>query len=334
MINLANKYRPIEFRDVCSQTNIIKVLERQCETKQYKNSYLYVGGSGCGKTTVARIFANKINEGVGHPIELDAASNGSVESVRNIIDSANERSLNSKYKIYIIDECHMLTTQAWNALLKTIEETPEYTIFIFCTTEYNKVPETIKNRCQQYFFSKIPDAEIKTRLKYICDQEGYVSTDDGLIHITKLAQGSMRQAISYLDKCKDFSKIISLENVTAVLGDFNCDTYFELTNAIIDKNKEVLIKIIEKEYNSGFDLKLFIDLYLNFVMDILKYLTFRSFDVIQIPRSCEQKLLYTINVEGANKYFLYILDKLVELKTIIKGDSNMKTTIEVMLLCI
>ena len=145
--SLAVKYRPQKWEDVCGQTSIIRILIRQLELNQLRNAYLFAGASGCGKTTLARIFANRINNNIGYPEEIDAASNNGVDNVKAIIKSAQERAIDSKYKIFIIDECHMITPQGWNAFLKCIEEPPKYTIFIFCTTEKNKVPDTIKNRC-------------------------------------------------------------------------------------------------------------------------------------------------------------------------------------------
>ena len=326
------KYRPKEFKDVCSQSSITKILERQIETRNFKNCYLFSGASGCGKTTVARILANKINRGVGSPIEIDAASNNGVDSVRQIIESADQRSIDSEYKIYIIDECHSLTTQAWNALLKTIEETPKYTIFMFCTTEYHKVPATIQNRCQQYFFTRVPQKDIENRLYYICEQEGLVAHPDGISHIAKLAQGSMRQAISYLEKCRDYSESITLDNVLTVLGDFSYDTYFNLINAVIDKNQKEIINIIEDLYNKGNDLKLFFNLFIEFVLDLAKYIIFKSFDVIKIPQTYKDKIEYTINVEDASKYYSHLLDKLLETKVNLKGDTDIKTSLEIALI--
>ena len=150
---LAVKYRPKTFEDVVSQNAIIRILRKQIELKQFKNCYLFCGASGCGKTTVARIFANAINQGNGNPIEIDAASNNGVDNVRQLIKTASERSLDSEYKIIIIDECHALTTQAWQAFLKCIEEPPMYTIFIFCTTDPQKIPTTIINRTMRFNFS-------------------------------------------------------------------------------------------------------------------------------------------------------------------------------------
>ena len=130
--SLAVKYRPKTFSEICGQSSIVKIITRQIEMNEFKNACLFAGASGCGKTTIARIVANMINNGQGEPIEIDAASNNGVENVRQIIHDAQERSIDSKYKIYIIDECHSLTNQAWQAFLKCIEEPPTYTIFIFC----------------------------------------------------------------------------------------------------------------------------------------------------------------------------------------------------------
>ena len=331
MVSLAVKYRPAEFRHVCSQGSIVRILIRQLQTKQWVNCYLFSGPSGTGKTTIARILANKINKGLGEPIEIDARSNNGVDNVRLIIDEADKRALDAEYKVYIIDECHMLTNQAWNALLKLIEEPPKYTIFMFCTTELQKVPETIQNRCQQFRLNRVDNDLIEGRLGWICEQEGYTYTEEAIEQITKMSMGSARQAIAYLDKCKDYGDI-TLENVLEVLGAFSYDTYFDLINAIIDKNEQKIVQIIEELYQSGCDLKLFVDLFLEFVLDLTKYIIFKSFDIIKIPESYKNKVEWTINVENAGKYYNHLIDKLLELKVLVKGDSNLKTTIEIFLM--
>ena len=183
MQSLAVKYRPVEFKDVSDQISIIKILEKQIETENFSNCIIFSGPSGCGKTTLARIFAKKINNNVGEPIEIDAASNNSVDNVRLIVESANERSLDSKYKVFILDEAHMITTAGWNAFLKCIEEPPKYTIFIFCTTDPQKIPLTISNRCQVFKINRIKLDSIIKRLLYICEQEGFIAADEKYLKV-------------------------------------------------------------------------------------------------------------------------------------------------------
>ena len=332
MASLANKYRPSEFSDVSSQSSLIKILERQIETNTFKNCIIMAGPSGCGKTTLARIFANKINKGLGEPIEVDAASNNGVDNVRVIIDSAIERSLDSKYKVFIIDEAHMITTAGWNAFLKCVEEPPEFTVFIFCTTDPQKIPFTIQNRCQIFSLSRINNDDIVKRLEYICNCEAYRYTKEAIEYITKLSQGSMRQAISYLDKCKDLSSDITLENAIACLGNYSYDVMFNLTNYIIDGNKSEIINTIENLYQNGSDLKLFISNYLEFILQVYKYCLLGNLSVTTIPESMKNSVDYVVGIENPKDYFNYLTEKILGIKMAIKNDTDIKTTIEIMLI--
>lgn len=170
---LAVKYRPNNWNDVCEQYSVRIILQQQLETNSFQHAYLFCGSSGTGKTTCARIFADEINNHEGTPIELDAASNSGVEDVRNIIQQAKTKSLDSEYKVFIVDECHSLSNTAWQAFLKLIEEPPAKSIFIFCTTNPEKIPKTILSRVQRYTFNRISQDGIVTRLISILENEGY-----------------------------------------------------------------------------------------------------------------------------------------------------------------
>lgn len=330
--SLAVRYRPRTFEDVCSQASIIKILKRQIELNEFKNAILFAGASGCGKTTCARIFANEINKGIGCPIEIDGASNNGVENVKTIIRAAQERSIDSKYKIYIIDECHALTSQAWQAFLKCIEEPPTYTIFIFCTTDPQKIPETIKNRVQRFTFNRIPTTVIRDRLSYICRQEGFTNYEESVDYISKISDGGMRAAISFLDKCVGYSTDLSINNVLNALGNYSYDTFFDLINNMIDGVEAPVLKLISDFYDEGNDLKLFVDQFLNFCMDINKYALFKTCDVTKIPSSMEPKLISSTNFDNAAKYYSYVTDKLLQLKNMLKNDTSPRVTIEIMML--
>ena len=170
-MSLSVRYRPESFNDMTEQSAIKNILENQIKTKTFQHGYLFTGPSGTGKTTSARIFASMINEGKGNPIEVDAASNSGVDNIRQIIEDAKRKPLDAEYKIFIVDECHSLSDNSWQALLKTLEEPPKFTIFIFCTTNPEKIPPTILSRVQRFQFNKISTDGIYQRLKYIIESE-------------------------------------------------------------------------------------------------------------------------------------------------------------------
>lgn len=329
MISLAVKYRPTEWDQVTEQKSVVQILQRQIDVNEIKNVYLFAGATGCGKSTLARLFANKINKGIGQPIEIDAASNNGVDNIRSIIKSAQERSIDSKYKIFIIDETHALTNQAWQAFLKCLEEPPQYTIFIFCTTDPQKIPATILNRVQRFNISKISYDGIKNRLKYICDQEHFTNYDEAIEYIAKIADGGMRDAIALLEKAASLATDLSISNVLTALGNYSYESFFRLANALIDGDEKTIFEIIDTYYKNGNDLKVFIDQYLSFSIDLMKYSIFKTCDILQIPKSFEADLIHTISIENASKYFKYVTNKLFELKSAIKNDTNIKSTIEV-----
>lgn len=337
MQSLSVRYRPDKFEDVCGQGATITILRRQLELREFKNAYLFVGPSGVGKTTLARIFANGINQGVGQPIEIDAASNNGVDNVKAIVSSAQERSLDSEYKIYIVDEAHMITTAGWNAFLKCIEEPPQYTIFIFCTTDVQKVPETITNRVQRFNLTKLSLPEIDSRLRIILSHElgvdvGYYYFDESIEYISKISNGSMRQAISYLEKCWDYSKEFTINDVFEVLGNYPLTLFFDLTNMLIDKDSASIIKLVDSVYNKGQDLRLFIDTYLTFVLDLSKYCLFKDLLCTQIPKSYIDEVDYVTDNGSQVKYFVILQDKILSIKNLIKYDTSVYTTVVVSLL--
>ena len=240
--SLAIMYRPRTFDDVVEQGAIKTILRQQLEDNETKNAYLFCGGAGTGKTTCARIFANEINHFEGNPIEMDAASNSSVDDVREIIQQAKTKSLESEYKVFIIDECHSISNTGWQAFLKLLEEPPAKSIFIFCTTDPQKIPKTILSRVQRYDFQRISHKGVVNRLTYILNAEQQEANEftnidpAALDYIAKIADGGMRDAITMMDKCLSFSSTLSLENVVKALGVADYETMIGLSvNILINK---------------------------------------------------------------------------------------------------
>ena len=330
---LAVRYRPHEWSDLVEQDSIKIILQQQLESGEFKNAYLFVGGAGTGKTTTARIFANEINNHIGVPIELDAASNSSVEDVRNIIQQAKTKSLDSEYKVFIIDECHSLSNTAWQAFLKLIEEPPAKSIFIFCTTNPEKIPKTILSRVQRYDFKRISQKGIVNRLDYILNEERNEDDAhdmDALEYLAKLAEGGMRDAITLLDKCLSYNSDLTIENIVKALGVANYDVMWKLTNAWIDSLSDEVIKVIEDIHSSGVDLKQFIRQYINFVLDIKKWFILGNFDYLTIPQTNDMIEQLKILDERDTSYdnITVLLDKLIQLNNDIKYDSAPKCIIE------
>lgn len=328
----AVKYRPQKFEEMCGQSSVIKILTKQIETNSIKNAYLFAGSSGCGKTTAARIFAKMINKGVGEPIEIDGASNNGVDNVKTIIKGAQERSIDSLYKIYIIDECHAITNQGWQAFLKAIEEPPMYTIFMFCTTDPQKIPATILNRVQRFNITRISTQQIIDRLKYICKQENMINYDEACEYIAKICDGGMRDSIATLEKCAGYSNDLQINNVLEALGNYSYESFFNIINSMIDGNEGNVIQNIEYYYNNGNDLKLFVDKFFSFVLDIDKYILFNNMELTTLPSSMEEDVKKCIAFDNPGSYYNYILDKLLLLKQNIKNDNTLKNTIIVVFL--
>ena len=335
---LAVKYRPTTWSDVTEQKSVCIILKQQLETGTFQSAYLFCGGAGTGKTTCARIFANDINGGEGNPIELDAASNSSVDDVRNIIQQAKTKSLDSEYKVFIIDECHAISNTGWQAFLKLIEEPPAKSIFIFCTTNPEKIPKTILSRVQRYDFQRISQQGIFSRLLYVCRKEKEISTaiqwnDAALEYIAKLAEGGMRDAITMMDKCLSYNTDLTICNVVKALGVANYDSMIEVTSAYIFNEPDKLIKSLEDIHSTGIDMKQFIRQYLNFVLDIKKWFILGDFKYLQIPEIDTIKEFIN-DLDGTDNWdkICDLLDIVIKINSAVKYDSNPKYLIEAMLL--
>ncbi|MFI3172552.1 MAG: DNA polymerase III subunit gamma/tau [Eubacteriales bacterium] len=274
---LYRKFRPGEFQDVKGQDHIITTLKNQIEANRIGHAYLFCGTRGTGKTTVAKIFAKAVN--CEHPIdgspcgecdmcrtitsgasmnviEIDAASNNGVDNIREIREEVAYRPTQGRYKVYIIDEVHMLSIGAFNALLKTLEEPPEYVIFILATTEVHKIPITILSRCQHYDFKRITIDTITLRLQALMNQEEVEVEERALRYIAKVADGSMRDALSLLDQCIAFymGQILTYDNVLEVLGAVDTEMFSKLLRCVLKQDVAQVLNLLEELIMQGREL--------------------------------------------------------------------------------
>ena len=301
-IPLYRKYRPQTLETLVGQEHIKKTLTSAIELGKISHAYLFTGPRGTGKTSTARILAKSLNCVNGPTIkpcgecasckditnsvpidviEIDAASNRKVEDTQNILEKVQYVPVNGKYKIYIIDEVHMLTNHAFNALLKTLEEPPKNVVFILATTEVHKVLDTIKSRCQRFYFRRITTDDIVKHLRYIADNENIKITDDALFAIAKNSAGGMRDSISLLDQLSilGISKEVTVDDVNAILGRISFDVLHKLSNTIIKSSSSEAIEILNQIYNSG-----------NEPLQILTNLS-EYFKNLLIVKTCSSELL-------------------------------------------
>jgi len=306
MNSLALKYRPSGFQDLIGQLHAARSLQNAINHQRIAQAYLFFGSRGVGKTSTARILAkclNCLNNGVSTQpcgkcencreisegknmdvIEMDGASNRGIEHIRDLRENVRFSPMRSKYKIYIIDEVHMLTNEAFNALLKTLEEPPEHVVFIMATTEYHKIPETILSRCQTFAFKKFNNLEIVNRLKSILASEQIAYQEDALIPVAIKAEGSMRDAISILDQLISFSggDTIDKNMAVEVLGIIPFDQYISFLQNIKNRDLKNCLLVLETMYHEGYNLKNFLRYFLEFLKNtmLLKHGLIQSNDFI------------------------------------------------------
>lgn len=285
------KWRPLVFEDIIGQQHITSTLKNQITDNRIAHAYLFCGTRGTGKTTAAKIFARAVNcenNSNGSPcnkcdicrgildgsimdvVEIDAASNNGVDNIREIRDEVSYVASQAKYKVYIIDEVHMLSGGAFNALLKTLEEPPEHVIFILATTEAHKVPETILSRCQRYDFKRIKQSDIIVRMKEIAAADGLDISDEAFSLLARLADGSMRDGLSILERCvSSCGSMLTEESIISVLGISPTRLISDITNFVINKDINGILKAIDTLLSDGRDINTFIDSLIKHFRDLL-----------------------------------------------------------------
>ncbi len=263
-IALYRKYRPKNFEEVIGQDHIVKALSTSLKANNIAHAYLLCGPRGIGKTTIARIIASELGSSANDIYEMDAASNRGIDDVRNIRENVRTMPFDSKYKIYILDEVHMFTKDAWNALLKTIEEPPSHVVFILATTELDKIPETIISRCQTFTFRKPTNSILSSVVNNVAKKEGYSLEKGGAELISLLADGAFRDGLGILQKVISFSKNknIEVKNIEEITGAPNSILVNNFLDAIVEENIEKGFETIEQVSKQNIDLMVYMKMIL------------------------------------------------------------------------
>lgn len=340
-VALYRKFRPASFAEVKGQDHIVKALKNQIESDRVGHAYLFSGTRGTGKTSIAKIFAKTVNcenpvdgqpcnkckscqavneQNSMNVIEIDAASNNGVENIRQIIEEVAYSPTSGRYKVYIIDEVHMLSAGAFNALLKTLEEPPSYVIFILATTEAHKIPVTILSRCQRYDFKRLSVESIVERINELIEVEGIKAEKKALTYIARLADGAMRDALSLLDQCIAFylGEELTYERVLEVLGAVDTDIYIDMLSHIINGEISSAVKIIDDVIVQGRDLSQFVANYTWFLRNamIIKSSLKRD-ELVDMPKDKIETIsdmIVSLDIESIFRYIRVMSELINQLR--------------------
>ncbi len=349
---LYRRLRPQRFEDVVGQEHIVRTLKNQIERGRINHAYLFCGTRGTGKTTTAKIFARAINcvseDGVKpcnmcdvcrsilkdtnvNVVEIDAASNNGVENVRTIIDEVKYPPTDCKYKVYIIDEVHMLSASAFNALLKTLEEPPEYAVFILATTDPQKMPVTVLSRCQRFDFHRISKEDMTLVLKEYIAGEGVDVTDEAVEYIADISDGAMRDALSILDQCISFyfDRQVTDKEVREIVGAADPSVFFELINAINNGDCGEAMDIIDRTVQQGRDISQFVNDIITHLRDLLLAISIgRECRALEHSKAYIDKLISQGSAVGYD-YLISLINSFSQLSNAIKYSFDPRILLEV-----
>ena len=352
-IVIARRWRPQKFEDIIGQDHVSQTLANAIEKGRIAHSYIFAGPRGVGKTTAARILAKALNCEKGPArepcntcaicesitkgssldvLEIDGASNRGIDEIRNLRDNIRFTPSQGKYRIYIIDEVHMLTKEAFNALLKTLEEPPEHAIFIFATTEIHRVPATILSRCQRFDFKRMLTKTIIEHLGKICTEEKIDISHDSLLQIAKKADGSMRDGQSILDQIISYSgDKIELEEVASALGIIDDDVYFTFTEKIRAGDLKAIIELCQDIYRDGYDLAEFLVGFEEHMRNLLVTKALGQTDLLNVSEAYAENYLQ-VSKNIAETDLLRYLQQIGELQNSLKWTAQSQMKFEIGLL--